>query len=247
MAEFAALPFFTDAWIADTAHLSRIERGIYMDLLVLIWRSPECRVPNEIDWIARRLRAQADEVPVLQSVLSEFCITTGNWLTQKRLQREWSYTSEKRKKNIASAKSRWKKEKEPSERSANAMPPHPHPHPHPHPSSSLRSEEPQTPSLGLELAGEKDAKKDGFDDFWKAFPKKAGKPAAMKAWQKAIKNTDPGKIIAAAKVYAGSETVQRGFIKFPQGWLNEERFNDPDLQPPVGAQVVRWTPGGVVR
>jgi hypothetical protein len=42
--------------------------------------------------------------------------------------------------------------------------------------------------------------------------------------------------------------VQRGFIKFPQGWLNEERFNDPDLQPPsVGAPVQRWVPGGVVR
>jgi hypothetical protein len=88
---------------------------------------------------------------------------------------------------------------------------------------------------------------DRFDEFWKAFPKKAGKPAAIKAWQKAVRKADPGKIIGAARVYAGTEAVQKGFIKFPQGWLNEERFNDPDLQPPVGAPVQRWVPGGVVR
>lgn len=90
---------------------------------------------------------------------------------------------------------------------------------------------------------------DRFDEFWKAFPKKAGKPAAQKAWDKATKKNDPDKIIAAAKVYAGTEAVQKGFIKYPQGWLNEERFNDPDLQPPPprAATGQRWYPGGVVR
>jgi uncharacterized protein YdaU (DUF1376 family) len=140
VAEFAAIPLFTDAWIADTSHLTRPERGLYMDLLILIWRSPECRVPNDMAWIARRLRVDETELPVLKSVVAEFLISTGNWLTQKRLKREWSYTFEKRKKNIESAKSRWHKGKEVSEGSAKngsvgnatAMPPHPHPHPHPH-------------------------------------------------------------------------------------------------------------------
>lgn len=77
-----------------------------------------------------------------------------------------------------------------------------------------------------------DAKDDRFDAFWDAYPKKAGKPAAKKAWAKAVKKADPEKIIAAARVYAGTDGVARGFIKYPQGWLNEERFNDPDLQPP---------------
>jgi hypothetical protein len=108
-----------------------------MDLLILIWRSPECRVPNDLAWIARRLRVDESELPTLQSVVAEFLISTGNWLTQKRLKREWAYTFEKRKKNIESAKSRWGKGKASSERNAteagvgnaNAMPPHPHPHP----------------------------------------------------------------------------------------------------------------------
>lgn len=116
------------------------------------------------------------------------------------------------------------------------------------------SEEPsEEPSVRareqLTLLGNEDrpAKTDRFDEFWKVYPKKAGKPAATKAWQKAIKRADPEKIIAAARVYAGTEAVQRGFIKYPQGWLNEERFNDPDLQPIKRVERYRHSPGEVVR
>lgn len=82
---------------------------------------------------------------------------------------------------------------------------------------------------------------DRFDEFWKAYPKKAGKPAAQKAWVKAVKKVDPEKIISAAKVYARSEAVDRGFVKFPQGWLNDERFNDPELQPVAVAPLQQGT------
>jgi hypothetical protein len=87
--------------------------------------------------------------------------------------------------------------------------------------------------LSLFMPDALEAKKDEdqFADFWKAYPIKKGRPAAQKAWAKAIRKTPPQKIIAAAGMYAKSEAVQRGFGKFPQGWLNDERFNDPDLQP----------------
>lgn len=101
------------------------------------------------------------------------------------------------------------------------------------------SDEPQKPAF--------EKIEDRFDEFWSAYPKKAGKPAAQKAWAKAAKKTDPERIIAAAKVYAGTDGVARGFVKFPQGWLNEERFNDPDLQPPPPrSQKFVYHPGGVV-
>lgn len=118
MAEFASMPLFTDAWIADTTHLDRAERGLYMDLIILMWRSPSCRVPNEIDWIARKIRASDDEVKTLEGIIEEFCSKDGNWLFQKRLQKEWNYTFSKRRKNSDSAKSRWSKENYASERNA---------------------------------------------------------------------------------------------------------------------------------
>jgi uncharacterized protein YdaU (DUF1376 family) len=109
MAEFAALPLFTDSWIADTAHLTRLERGLYMDLIILCWRTPECRVPNEIDWLARKLRCSPDEIPTLKKVIAEFMTSTGNFLFQKRLRKEFLYTRSKNQKQADRARSRWSK------------------------------------------------------------------------------------------------------------------------------------------
>lgn len=76
------------------------------------------------------------------------------------------------------------------------------------------------------------SQQDRFNEFWKVYPKKSGKPKAVKAWENAIKRHDPEKIIAAAKVYAKAvEGADPKYTKHPQGWLNDERFNDPENQP----------------
>lgn len=118
MAEFPSLPLFTDSWLADTAHLTRAERDIYMHLLILCWRSPECRVPNEMDWLCRRLRCAEDEVEMLEKVISEFMTSTGNWLYQKRLTKEFNYLRKNSKKQSDLAKRRWNKEKDTSHSTA---------------------------------------------------------------------------------------------------------------------------------
>jgi uncharacterized protein YdaU (DUF1376 family) len=138
MAEFAALPLFTDSWIADTAFLPRAHRGLYHDLLVLMWRSPECRVPNDMEWIAERLQCTEDEKLVLSKIVATFCSSTGNWLLQKRLQKEFQFVRASSKKQSVRAKSRWNKEKDISRgnASAHASGNAPSPSPSPSPSSS---------------------------------------------------------------------------------------------------------------
>ncbi len=96
MSAFPSLPLFTDAWVADTKHLSRLERGTYHDLLILMWRTPECRVPNDDDWLARRMAMTVDEVQrELRPIIIEFCNSDGNWITQKRLRREYNWCAER--------------------------------------------------------------------------------------------------------------------------------------------------------
>jgi hypothetical protein len=70
---------------------------------------------------------------------------------------------------------------------------------------------------------------DGFDAFWAAYPKKVGKPAAERAYGKALKaGADPAAILDGAIAYAlQCRTVEDPhFIKHPQGWLNDGRWAD---------------------
>lgn len=117
MAEFPALPIWTDAYLADCSHLTDAEHGIYLQLLMLMWRSPDCRIPNDDEWIARKFRRDANAVRThIRPLMQEFCDIGVSWITQKRLQKEWKWCSEKREKNKASANTRWNKDSDSCER-----------------------------------------------------------------------------------------------------------------------------------
>lgn len=53
MAEFPALPLFTDAYMADTRHLTTAQHGAYLLLLMTAWRMPDCRLPDDDYLLAR--------------------------------------------------------------------------------------------------------------------------------------------------------------------------------------------------
>lgn len=109
-----------------------------MRLLIVTWRSPQCRIPDDKQWIAKRLRLEPLQYDgLIKPIIDEFFMADADahagarFLTQKRLKKEWNYTSEKREKNKAAAKSRWEKEKEPCERISKRNAPTPSPTPSP--------------------------------------------------------------------------------------------------------------------
>ena len=59
MAEFPALPLWTDAYLADTTHLSTIEHGAYLLLLMTAWRTKECCLPDDDKLLSRYARLTA--------------------------------------------------------------------------------------------------------------------------------------------------------------------------------------------
>ena len=94
MAEFPALPLWTDAHLADTSHLSDAEQGRYLLMLMAMWRAPGCRLPNDDIWLARKFRRSVEDVlNELRPLIDEFCQCDGNWITQKRLNREYQRVS----------------------------------------------------------------------------------------------------------------------------------------------------------
>lgn len=116
MSEFPSLPLFVDAYLADTSHLSDAEHGRYLKLLMLLWRTPGCRIPNDDAWIAHKLGRSIEQVKSeIRPLIREFCSSTGNYIVQRRLLKEREYVETLRQKNSVAAKSRWHKQKRPSE------------------------------------------------------------------------------------------------------------------------------------
>jgi hypothetical protein len=69
-----------------------------------------------------------------------------------------------------------------------------------------------------------------FDAFWKHYPKKVDKGAAIRAFRKAIKQNAVIDIIDGAKAYADDPNLpDKQFIKNPATWLNAEAWNNGPL------------------
>lgn len=96
-----------------------------------------------------------------------------------------------------------------------------------------RVRNPDTMNLGKEpgrepCAGEVSDPDFGFAQFWDAFPDPVERDAARKAFDAvlAAEKIGPPGLIAAAKSYAGSDQVQRGFGMKPANWLIRGAWRD---------------------
>ena len=85
MAEFPAMPLWTDAYLADTSHLTTIEHGAYLLLLMVAWRSHDKRLPDDDKKLARYARVTAGQWQRLRPVLQEFFKVKDGYWTQGRL------------------------------------------------------------------------------------------------------------------------------------------------------------------
>jgi hypothetical protein len=69
-----------------------------------------------------------------------------------------------------------------------------------------------------------------FDKFWEVYPRKIGKAAALKAFEKASKKTEPELIIEKVILWVSQGILpEMQFIPHPTTWLNQGRWED-DLE-----------------
>ena len=93
---------------------------------------------------------------------------------------------------------------------------------------------PPTPQGGREGKASKLPK--GFDAFWAAYPRKEGKLAAAKAFEKAVKVVGTPdaieRLTQAAEAYAkANASKDPQYIAHPTTWLNQGRWEDQPLVP----------------
>lgn len=222
-----SLPYFrmypTD-YEAKTAHLSMIEDGAYNRLLRLCWSQPDCSLPDDEEWIMRRMRARTDEErEAVRTVLTEYFSRENQRVFNKRLTEEYGHASERHKVASENGKKGGR------------------------PANTLKNNE---TAESYRLAKEKQVGKlkkanqnhnqnynippispKGFDEFWQVYPRKVAKPAAVKAYAKAVDANGADTIIAGAKRYAAAmDGKDAQYVAHPASWLNAERWAD-DLGP----------------
>ena len=85
-----------------------------------------------------------------------------------------------------------------------------------------------------------------FDEFWKAYPRKVGKPTALTAFHRKVKKMTTPQFTAMGEGCvtwvrfwdeSGTETQ---FIPHPSRFINDERYNDtpPEIvQPPDASSM----------
>jgi uncharacterized protein YdaU (DUF1376 family) len=59
-----AIPYmrlFVGSFTSDTQHLSAAQLGHHLRLLMLAWRRASCSIPDDSDWICRRLGIEPEE------------------------------------------------------------------------------------------------------------------------------------------------------------------------------------------
>lgn len=90
MALYPALPLFTDAYLADTRHLTTEEHGAYLLLLMCAWRSDGCQLEDDDKTLARIAGLSPTRWRRLKPVMEKFfTVREGVW-RQKKLQAVYS-------------------------------------------------------------------------------------------------------------------------------------------------------------
>ncbi len=115
MSDLPYMRFYIGDHVRDTHHLTLEQEGAYMRLLFTAWHIPGCTIPDDPQWIIRRLHISREEYErAVVPVLEEFFTRDGGRLWQARQRKEYAaaVTSRERQSRAGktAARQRWKPE-----------------------------------------------------------------------------------------------------------------------------------------
>jgi uncharacterized protein YdaU (DUF1376 family) len=253
MSQFPSLPLFTDAFIADTGHLSAQETGAYLLLLMMAWRLPDCRIPDDDARLARWARVDARTWRHIKPQVMEFWTFSDGFWTQKRLTKEREFASKRA--NTARVNGarggrpkllNFKEAENPTGFPAATNGEAPNPNPNPSSNSS-------------EASPLRDARENvwppGYrEQFWSAYPNKIGKQATFEAIDRVHKRGGIAfeVIMDGLARYVRDKPPDRHWCN-PANWLTQGRWEDAPAphvartSPNSGGQMPRIQNGNVAR
>jgi len=108
MAEFPALPLWTDAYLGDTTHLTTTEHGAYLLLLMAMWRNGGS-LPDDEKLLARYARLTSGQWGRMAATIRAFFRVENGSITQGRLTDELVAVKRNSTKQSDNSKARWLK------------------------------------------------------------------------------------------------------------------------------------------
>ena len=101
MAEFPALQLWTDAYLGDTTHLTCMEHGAYLLLLMTAWRTADTCLPDDDRLLARYARCTGGQWKRLRPILQTFfSVENGVWRQSRLTDEAFQVRSRKEKAKI---------------------------------------------------------------------------------------------------------------------------------------------------
>lgn len=219
MAGYPSLPLFVKEYIVDTLHLSLLESGAYLHLLMQAWSTGDCSLPNDDKKLAAYTKLTIDEWLEIKPEIEVFFTVKNNRWINTRLKKEFDYVKEKtlarkkagRKGGIAKS---MKTKENKSSNATNLL--------KQNDSNTLAPTPTPTPNKKI-------YKKDHFEQFWKAYPRKVAKPKAEDIYKRIItkKEATHEQIMKGLDVYLG-ELSKADWLNpaHPTTWLNQARWED---------------------
>lgn len=246
---------YTNDWLADTAHLSLLQRGA-LSSMTIWYLAHERPLPREVNAIHRIVGAlHPDEQQAVADVLqSYFALTDEGWRSAK-LDADIVEAHEAMKMSkeagLRGAKKRWssKRNGDPnggaidvpnggdtgggSEQGSGDT----YAYSQSQSQSESTKEPPPTPQGGDGL--------EGFTEFWRVYPIKKSKKKASEAWVKlsptpALIDT----ILLAVQHQAASEQWRKDggkYVPYPVTWLNNRRWEDEPQKPAAPTAIALMT------
>ena len=214
-------PFHPGDYLRDTAHLEPLEDLAYRRLLDLYYQS-EAPIPRETQLVSRRLRLGSD---VIQMVLNEFFICTENGYIHKRCDAEIANYNARKAVAQCNGKLGGRPKKTHSVILAN---------PEETQSKANVTHEKANHNHNQSITSL------GFTEFWQTYPRKVGKGAAQKAWDRL--KPDLAAVLAALDWQTKQDAWTKDggqFIPHPGTYLNQRRWEDE--KPATATQATRYS------
>ena len=225
MAAFPKFPLWTDAYLGDTTHLSTLEHGAYLLLLIAMWRSKFKSLPNDDKLLARYTHLTPSRWRKIKPVILAFFDVSDEVLTQARLSDEFESVKQHSLKQSNNARHKHLKRNEPPPAVAKPN------------ASQNDAPLPSPKEVSKTLMSELEkANIQHFEAFWKLYPSRGKhsnpKHPAMRKYLEAIKTTSFEEINKGAENYALSvKGEEQRFVAQAATWLNQKRWGDYQVGP----------------